>query len=109
MRLAVLGSRGVVNQVPSAAHSSQFTPAMERLSACLARVLGRTSIRPLLRLGWRVIAVIVERIVAEREADSRLWVLWASGIDEFRYRKDLRYLRLVVAQDRDKMIWAAGG
>jgi transposase len=98
-----------VEQVPWARHARRFTRGLEELVAYLARTMDFTAIARLQGLGWRSIARIVERVVAERIRDARLSGLRAIGLDEFSYRKRHRYLTVVVDHDRGEVVWAAKG
>lgn len=98
-----------VEQVPWARHASRFTRGLEELVAYLARTMDFTAIQRLQGLGWRSVARIVERVVAERIPDARLSGLRAIGVDEFSYRKRHRYLTVVVDHDRGQVVWAAKG
>src|SRR3954447_26834442 len=100
----------VVCAVPWARHDSRFTRAFEDQVAWLAVNTSKTAVAELMRIAWRTVGGICERVAAEagREADL-LADLKRIGIDEISHRKGQRYLTVVVDHDTGRLVWAAPG
>lgn len=100
----------VVASVPWARHDVGFTRRFEETVAWLATHTDKTSVSTLMRVTWRTVGRIVERVAADspRHA-SRFTKLRRIGIDEISYRKGHRYLIVVVDHDTGQLIWAAPG
>ena len=100
----------VVCAVPWARHGSRFTRAFEDQVAWLAVNTAKTAVAELMRIAWRTVGGICERVAAEagREVDL-LANLKRIGIDEISHRKGQRYLTVVVDHDTGRLVWAAPG
>ena len=100
----------VVCAVPWARHGSRFTRAFEQQVAWLAVNTSGSAVAELMRISWRSVGRICERVAAEagREADL-LAGLRRIGIDEIAHRKGQRYLTVVVDHDTGRLVWAAPG
>ncbi len=100
----------VVCAVPWARHGSRFTRAFEQQVAWLAVNTSGSAVAELMRIAWRSVGAICERMAEEagREADL-LAGLRRIGIDEISHRKGHRYLTVVVDHDSGRLIWAAPG
>jgi transposase len=100
----------VVCAVPWARHGSRFTRAFEDQVAWLAVHCSKTAVAQLMRVAWRTVGGIVERVVdeAQREVDL-LAGLTRIGIDEISHRRGQRYLTVVVCHDTGRLVWAAAG
>lgn len=100
----------VVAYTPWARHDSRFTRAFEDQVAWLATHTDKTSVGDLMRIAWRSVGQIIERVSAEGEVLSRrLDGLRRIGIDEVSYRKGHRYLVVVVDHDTNRLLWASPG
>jgi transposase len=100
----------VVCAVPWARHKSRFTSAFEDQTAWLAVHCSRTAVAELLRIAWRSVGGICERVAAEAQRDVDLLDgLRRIGIDEISHRKGQRYLTVVVCHDSGRLVWAAAG
>lgn len=100
----------VVAAVPWARHNSRFVRDLEDQVAWLVTQMSRSAVAELMRISWRSVAAIVERVVAEaRERVPLLDGLVRIGIDEISYKKGHRYLMVVVDHDRDRLVYAAEG
>ena len=63
-----------------------------------------------LRVAWRTVTAIVERVVAGRlDGKTRFDGVTRIGIDEIAHRKGHRYLTAVTDHDTGRLIWAAPG
>jgi transposase len=100
----------VVCAVPWARHDSRSTRAFEDQVAWLAVNTSKTAVSELMRIAWRTVGSICERVAAEaqREVDL-LNGLKRIGIDEISHRKGQRYLTVVVDHDTGRLVWAAPG
>jgi transposase len=100
----------VVCSVPWARHDSRFTRAFEDQVAWLAVNTSKTAVAELMRVAWRSVGTILERVGAEamREVDL-LDGLRRIGIDEISHGKGQRYLTVVVDHHTGRLVWAAAG
>jgi len=100
----------VVCAVPWARHDSRFTRAFEDQVAWLAVNTSKTAVAELMRVAWRTVGSILERVAAEagRQVDL-LDGLRRIGIDEISHRKGQRYLTVVVDHHTGRLVWAAPG
>ena len=98
-----------VEGVPFARHRSEFTRDFEDLVAWLAAKTDKTAIERLLRIAWRTVGAIVERVVADELDPKRLDELFEIGIDEISWRKQHNYLTLVSDHRSGKVVWGAEG
>jgi transposase len=100
----------VVCAVPWARHQARFTRAFEDQAAWLAVNCSKTAVAELMRIAWRTVGAICERVAAEaaREVDL-LAGLRRIGIDEIAHRTGQRYLTVVVCHDTGRLVWAAAG
>lgn len=101
----------VVCAVPWARHASRFTRAAEEQICWLAVHTSKTAVAELMRVAWRTVGDICERVMAEAEhADGgRLDGLRRLGIDEISWRRGQRYLTVVIDHDSGRLVWAAPG
>ncbi len=100
----------VVAAVPWARPGSRFTRAFEDTVAWLSAHTDKTTVTTLLRIAWRTVGAIIERVTDEgaRKRD-RLAGLRRIGIDEISYRKGHKYIVVVVDHDSGRLIWAKPG
>ena len=98
-----------VEGVPFARHRLEFTRDFEDLVAWLAAKTDKTAIERLLRIAWRTVGAIVERVVADELDPKRLDELFEIGIDEISWRKQHNYLTLVSDHRSGKVVWGAQG
>jgi transposase len=100
----------VVVALPWARHDSRFTRAFEDQVTWLAVNTSKTAVAELMRVAWRTVGAIIERVAAEavREVDL-LDGLCQIGIDEISHRKGQRYLTVVVDHHTGRLVWAAPG
>jgi transposase len=96
--------------VPWARHRARFTRAFEDQVAWLAVNTSKTAVAELMRITWRTVGGILERVAAEaRQAVDLLDGLRRIGIDEINHRKGQRYLTVVVDHDTGRLVWAGSG
>jgi transposase len=100
----------VVAAVPWARHDSAFTRAFEDQTAWLAVNTSKTAVAELMRIAWRSVGWICERVMLEAHAQRDLLSgLARLGFDEISVRKGQRYLTVVVDHDSGRLVWAAPG
>jgi len=95
--------------VPWADPGSRFTRDFEDQAAYFAQVVDRTTAAKTLRVAWRTIGQIVERVVARLGPVDRLADLEHIGIDELSYRRHHEYISTVVDHVAGRVVWAAEG
>ena len=102
--------RVVVAAVPWARHDSRFTIAFEDQCCWLAVNTSKKAVAELMRVTWRTVGSICERVASEAIAQRDLFAdLKRIGIDDFSHRKGHRYLTVVVDHDTGRLVWAAPG
>lgn len=103
-------THGVVTEgVPFARPHSGFTRDVEDLVAWLATAMDKTALARLMRIAWRTVGSICERVVADGLDPGRLDDLVRVGVDEISWRKHHNYLTLVVNHDSAKVVWGSEG
>ncbi|EQD83422.1 transposase ISL3 [Saccharopolyspora erythraea D] len=100
----------VVAAVPWARHGAGHTRAFDDTVTWLATTTSRTTVRQLMRIAWPTVGSIISRVRADIDAQvDRLAGLRRIGIDEISYKKNHRYLTVVVDHDTGRLVWAAAG
>jgi transposase len=100
----------VVAAVPWARHRSRFTVGFEDQVAWLAVHCSKTAVAELMRISWRTVGGILERVAGEAAGQVDLLAgLRRIGIDEISHRKGHRYLTVVVDHDSGRLVWATDG
>jgi transposase len=100
----------VVAAVPWARHDSSFTRSFEDQVAWLAVQTSKTAVSALMRIAWRTVGWICERVSDEATAARDLFAgLSRIGVDEISIRKGQRYVTVVVDHDSGRLVWAAPG
>ena len=100
----------VVAAVPWARHDSAFTRAFEDQVSWLAVTTSKTAVSELMRIAWRSVGWICERVMLEAQARRDLLCgLARLGFDEISIRRGQRYLTVVVDHDTGRLVWAAPG
>jgi transposase len=100
----------VVAAVPWARHGAGHTRFFDDQVAWLAAACSKTTITALMRVSWRTVGNIIERVYAEKlAAADPLAGLTRIGIDEISYKKGHKYLVIVVDHDSGRLVWAAPG
>jgi transposase len=100
----------VVAAVPWARHDAGFTRPFDDQAAWLAVNTSKTAICLLMRIAWRTVGRICERVSAEAKAGRDLFArLTELGFDEISIRKGQKYLTVVVDHHTGRLVWAAYG
>jgi len=99
-----------VAAVPWARHDSLFTRSFEDQCAWLVVNTSKTAVAHLMRIAWRTVGGICERVAQEatRRRDL-LNGLTRLGIDEISVRKGQRYITIVVDHHTGRLVWAHPG
>jgi transposase len=102
---------GVVSAaVPWARHGARFTSEFEDQATWLATRTDKTSVTELLRIGWRTVGRIIQRVSGEgRRGRDLLSGLRRSGIDEISDTKGHKYVAVVVDHDTGRLVSASEG
>jgi transposase len=100
----------VVAAVPWARHGSRFTRSFEDQVAWLAVNCSKSAVAELMRVAWRSVGTMLERVCAEQRSKvDLLGGLKRIGIDEISHRRGQRYLTVVVDHNSGRLVWAAPG
>ena len=100
----------VVAAVPWARHDAGFTRSFEDSVAWLTVNTSKTAICHLMRIAWRTVGRICERVAAEAKQGRDLYAnLERLGFDEISVRKGQRYLTVVVDHYTGRLVWAHAG
>lgn len=102
---------GVVTAaVPWARHGAGHTRFFDDTVAWLAAVCSKTTITELMRISWRTVGNIVQRVCADQLAGTDMLAgLTRIGIDEISCKRGHKYLIVVVDHDSGRLVWAAPG
>jgi len=95
--------------VPWARAGAHHTRDFEDVVAWLAQQMAFAPITRLLRVGWRTVGAIVERVVADQLDEDRLTGLVCIGVDEISYRRHHRYLTSVADHQTGAIVWCSAG
>ena len=94
-----------------AAPGSGFTHAFEERAAYFAQQCSKTAVSEILRVTWRTVGRIIQRVVA-RDMESKgdpLDGLRHIGIDELSYRRHHEYITVVVDHESNRVVWSLRG
>lgn len=98
-----------VELVPWADTSSWFTHDFEEHVAYLAKTTDKTTIVDTMRVAWRTVGAIAERVVQRFRPTTALDNLTPIGIDELSYRKHHEYITVVLDHVAKRVVWARPG
>jgi transposase len=99
----------VVESVSWADPGSGFTRRFEELVAWLAQRTDKTAVQKQMRIAWRTVGRIIDRVVTRHREPIDYSELRAISVDELSYRKGHRYLTLVTDVERGRIIWSKEG
>jgi transposase len=100
----------VTERVPWAVQGSRFARWFEEQVAWLAMECSKSAVAELMRIGWRTVGHILERVARRLLRPRRqLAGLRRIGIDEISFRKGYRFLTVVVDHVSGRLVWAAEG
>jgi transposase len=95
--------------VPWADPCSWFTHDFEEQVAYLAQVTDKTTIVSTMRVAWRTVGAIIERVVARFRPNDPLDGLTHIGIDELSYLRHHKYITVVIDHVAKRVVWAREG
>lgn len=98
-----------VELVPWAENQSWFTYDFEEHVAYLAQRADKTTLSTLMRVAWRTVGAIIERVVPRHQSGDRLDGLTHIGVDELSYRRHHEYVTVIVDHVRGGVVWASPG
>ena len=99
-----------VAQVPWARHGAGHTRDFDDQVAWLVTHTAKSTVCELMRVAWRTVGSIIDRVVADgRAAHDPFDGLTRIGLDEISYKKGHRYLTICVDHDTGRLVWAAVG
>lgn len=99
-----------VAQVPWARHGAGHTYAFDDQVAWLVTHTSKSAVGDLMRIAWRTVGTIVERVVADgMAARDPFEGLERIGIDEMSYKRHHHYITAVVDHGSGRLVWAAVG
>ncbi len=99
-----------VASVPWARHGAGHTRDFDDQAAWLAVHVSKSAVVQLLRVAWRTVGAIVERVGHDIDQRvDRLEGLTRIGVDEISYKRGHRYLFVVVDHDTGRLVWASPG
>jgi transposase len=100
----------VVAHVPWARHDAGHTRAFDQQVAWLATQCSKSAAVQLMRIAWRTVGAIITRVWADVDAaHDRFAGLSRIGIDEISYKRNYKYLTVVVDHDTGRVVWAGPG
>ncbi len=86
-----------------------FTYAFEERVAYLAQRCDQTTVCKLMRIAWRTVGAIAQRVSTRLRPADPLAGLTHIGIDELSYRKNHQYVTVVVDHVLGRVVWASEG
>jgi transposase len=99
-----------VRQVPWARHRAGHTHGFDQQVAWLATQCSKSAITELMRIAWRTVGAIIARVWADTAGGVDLFAgLARIGIDEISYKRNYKYLTIVVDHDTGRLVWAGAG
>jgi transposase len=96
-------------QVPWARPGARLTRDLEDVIAWLCQRTDKTSVCTLLRVAWKTVQGVVERVVADHLDDARLDGVFNLGVDEISYKRGHQYLTVVADHDTGRVLHVAKG
>lgn len=99
----------LVEAVPWAETGSWFTREFEEHVGYLAQRTDKTTLSALMRVAWRTVGTLIERVVARHQQRDPLDGLTVIGVDELSYRRHHEYVTVVVDHVGERIVWARPG
>ena len=81
----------------------------EDMAAFLAQQMNQTAMSRLMRIAWRTVGKILERVVADRLDHDRLDGFVYIGVDEVSHGADRQFWTCVADHLKPRIVWAAPG
>jgi transposase len=99
-----------VRQVPWARHGAGHTREFDQQVAWLATQCSKSAITELMRIAWRTVGAILSRVWDDTAGSVDLFAgLRRIGIEEISYKRNHKYLTIVVDHDTGRLVWACSG
>lgn len=98
-----------VELVPWAESQSWFTYEFEEQVAYLAQRADKSTLSTLMRIGWRTVGAIIERVLPRHRNADPLAGLTHIGVDELSYRRHHEYVTVIVDHVKGGVVWAHPG
>lgn len=106
----------VVAHVPWAAHGAGHTHTFDQQVAWLAVRTSKAATTDLMRIGWRTVGAILARfhdrsaaVALAQNGSDGLDGLRRIGVDEIAYKRNYKYVTVVVDHDTATLVWADEG
>ncbi len=100
----------LVAAVPWARHDAGLTRSFDDQVAWLTVNTSKSAICALMRIAWRTVGRVCERVSADAKRGRDLYAgLTRLGFDEISVRKGQKYLTVVVDHHSGRLVWAAYG
>jgi transposase len=101
---------GVIAEgVPFARPGSRFTREFEQMVAWLVTKADKKMICGFMRIVWRTVGAIAQRVAEDEVDPQRLSGLVDIGVDEISWKKNHHYLTLVSNHASGKIVWGRAG
>jgi transposase len=88
---------------------TRYSRDFEDVTAWLAQQMSQTQVERLMRIAWRSVGKIVQRVVQEKLPAGRLDGLELLGVDEVSYGADHKFLTCVADHGDGGIVWATEG
>ena len=108
-RLYCPGCGDLPEMVEWARSGARYTRDFDDLTAWLAQQMSQTQVERLMRIAWRSVGKILQRVVVEKLSAGRLDGLRLIGVDEVSYGADHKFLTSVVDHESGSIVWATEG
>jgi transposase len=108
-RLYCPGCGDLYEAVPWARAGAKYTREFDDLAAWLAQQMSQTQVTQLMRIGWKSVGRILERVVCDKLDRHRLDGLVWIGCDEVSYGAEHTFLTCVADHQQGRIVWAAPG
>ncbi|TPF96951.1 hypothetical protein EP30_04500 [Bifidobacterium sp. UTCIF-39] len=98
--------------VPWARRRSAYTYDFEQQVAWLSVHAPRSAVSALMRIDWKSVGPVCRRVADNLRAEQGAGLfdrLRSIGVDETSYRKDHKYMTVVVDHDRGRVVWMHQG
>lgn len=96
--------------LPWARHAAGHTRYFDEQVAWLATKCSKVAVTELMRIAWRTVGSIIDRVWADTEERVDLFAgLSRIGIDEISYKRGHKYVTVVVCHDTGRLVWVGVG
>jgi transposase len=99
----------VCELVPWAEHDSRVTRDFEDHVAYLAQRSDQSTVAATMRIAWRTVGSIIQRVLARCGQGDLLDDIEYIGVDELSYRRHHEYVTVVVDHIKQRVVWVSEG